>query len=194
MSSSSLTPSLAALAIDATTTSATLCDQYERNSRGLYRFLFIRAGGDRDLADELMQQVWLACRSAPNQSHPEPAAWLWSVARNLLAAHWRREKSRPPHIPIENPAAAVELAARMAEGDLPDALVQRRELQDQLMLALTDLPGDAQDLMIDHYFHGVTHDALAGRLGIGARAVEGRLYRARHLLRERLAHFETEER
>jgi len=194
MSSSSLIPSLAALPIDTPTTPATLRDQYEWNSRGLYRFLIVRARGDRHLADELMQQIWLACRSAPRPSHPEPAAWLWSVARNLLAAHWRRQQSRPPHVPIENPAAAAELAARMAEGDLPDALAQRRELQDQLMLALTELPGDAQDLLIDHYFHGVTYDALAGRLGVGVRAVEGRLYRARHLLRERLAHFETEER
>lgn len=194
MSSSSLTPNLAALPIDATMPPLSLCDQYEQNSRGLYRYLIIRAGGDRHVADELMQQIWIACRSATQQFHPEPAAWLWSVARNQLAAHRRRQTSRPTHVPIENPAAAAELAARMSESDFPDALAQRRELQDQLMLALTELPGDAQDLLIDHYFHGVTHDALAGRLGVGVRAVEGRLYRARQQLRERLAPFESEER
>ena len=170
---------------------------YDRNARGLYRFFQVRVGRDRNLADDLMQQLWVACREAPSSTasntSAEPIAWLFAVARNLVAAHWRKHSSRPAHIPIADPCIAAELAARLADDHLPDDLLQKKEVHDQLLLALTTLDGEAQDLIVDHYFHGFSHDALAGRLGIGVRAVEGRLYRARRLLRERLSRLDPQE-
>lgn len=166
---------------------------YDHNARGLYRFFQVRIGNDRNLADDLMQQLWLACRQAPSAFTPEPAAWLWSVARNLVAAHWRRQSSRPPHLPVADPQIAADLAERLVDAELPETWLHKKEIHDQLLLALTTLDGEAQDLIVDHYFHGLSHDALAGRLGIGVRAVEGRLYRARQLLRERLACLDPKE-
>jgi RNA polymerase sigma-70 factor (ECF subfamily) len=98
-----------------------------------------------------------------------------------------------PHVPIADPAIAAELAARLGDEELPEDLLAPREIHDQLLLALTALRGDVQDLIIDHYFRGLSHEALAGRLGVGVRAVEGRLYRARQMLRERLARLDPEE-
>lgn len=170
-----------------------LLEAHQRNARSLFRYFLVRTGRDAHLSDELMQQLWIACREASGQLAPEPVRWLWTVARNLVAAHWRRTRSRPAQLPIADPRIAAELAERLADDDLPDDLLEKKEVHDQLLLALTTLDGDVQDLLVDHYFHGLPHDALAGRLGIGARAVEGRLYRARQQLRERLASLDPQE-
>ncbi len=191
--SSALSQTLSAPIEIAPAAAEPLLGAFDRNARGLYRFIHLRTGRDQHLADDLMQQLWLACRAAPADAPPEPAAWLWTVARNLITAHWRRHSTRPIHIPIADPRIAAELAERLAHDDLPDAFLQKKEIHDQLLLALTALDGEAQDLIVDHYFHALSHDALAGRLGIGVRAVEGRLYRARQQLRERLARLELQE-
>ncbi len=64
----------------------------------------------------------------------------------------------------------------------------RKEVQDQLLLALTGLSGDAQELLIGSYFEGRSHAELASMLNVSERAIEGRLYRARVALRDKLAH------
>ena len=93
--------------------------------------------------------------------------------------------------------AQPELAARLAERldsvDLPPDVLSRQEVQEQLLLALTELDSEDQELLIGFYFDGRTQAALAGVLGISERAIEGRLYRARRALRDRLAHLEPEE-
>ena len=65
--------------------------------------------------------------------------------------------------------------------------MERREGRDQLVLALTGLPTADQELIVGRYFQGRSHTDLAADLGISARAVEGRLYRARRVLLEVLA-------
>lgn len=179
--------------LDSPIAADSLLAAHQRNARALFRYFLVRTGRDAHLSDELMQQLWLACRQSGDQVHREPARWLWTVARNLVAGHWRRTKSRPAQLPIADPRIAAQLAERLADGDLPEDLLQKKEIHDQLLLALTTLEGDVQDLIVDHYFHGLSHDTLAGRLGIGVRAVEGRLYRARQQLREQLARLDPEE-
>ncbi len=165
---------------------------FDRCARGLHRFIMIRVGGDSHLADDLMQQLWLrAARRGHGVPTDELAFWLRAVARNLVHDHWRTAARRPAHLPMSDPALAAELSERLVTEELPAAVLDRREVRDQLLLAVTELRDDEQALIIEHYFRGASQAELACKLGISDRAVEGRLYRARQALRASLKDLET---
>lgn len=165
-------------------------DSFERRfdlcSSALYRYFAVRTG-DAHLADDLMQQLWLHARKrAADIPMAQVEFWLQAVARNLVATHWRVVGRRPAHVPIADAAVAADLADRLVSHDLPTDQLERREVRDQLSLAITELDAVDQELIVGHYFKNESHAALAGRLAISPRAIEGRLYRARQALRARL--------
>lgn len=162
---------------------------FDQCSAAFYRFFAVRTG-DRHHADDLMQQLWM-------QARPRGAAiaageiefWLRSVARNLLATFWRKQLRRG-QAPAADPKTAAELARRFSAEQLPAAELERREYRDLLMLAITELSAAEQELILGCYYEGLSHAALAARLGVSERAIEGRLYRARQTLREKLKDLE----
>jgi RNA polymerase sigma-70 factor (ECF subfamily) len=175
-----------------TNQAADLAQAFARCGRSLYRYLAVRVGADSHLADDLMQQVWMrAVQGSFSGPNTEIEYWLKAVARNVVREHWRRQKTVPPHVPIGDPALAAELAERIRSEELPEAVWERREVRDQLLLAVTELADVEQELIVAHYFQGKPQSSLAARLGISERAVEGRLYRARRALREKLRDLET---
>ncbi|MCH7873214.1 MAG: RNA polymerase sigma factor [Planctomycetes bacterium] len=164
---------------------------FDRCARALCRYFAVRTGDDEHTVDDLMQQLWLqARRKAYSVRQPNAEAWLWRVAQNLLRAHWRSRGQRPQQVPLADPQLAAELARRFDTEELPAEVLARKEVRDQLLLALTALPGAEQELLLGHYFLGLSHAALSEEHGISERAVEGRLYRARQLLRDKLKHLE----
>jgi RNA polymerase sigma-70 factor (ECF subfamily) len=159
---------------------------FDRCSRSIYRYIVVRVG-DAHLADDLMQQLWLQARTAAAAvPDHEIEFWLWGVARNLVRTHWRQQARRPRILPQADPRLAGELAERIASEELPPEAVDGREVRDQLLLAITELGGADQELIVEHYFHDRSHAELAADYGLSVRGVEGRLYRARQALREKL--------
>jgi len=162
---------------------------YARCAQAFCRFFTVRVGGDPHTVDDLMQQLWLRARlQARALRDPNPEPWLWRIARNLLREHYRPRSRTPGDEPLAQPDLARRLAQRFDTEDLPPETIARKEVQDQLLLAITEMTGDEQTLLIGRYFEGRTHTELAAILNISERAVEGRLYRARIALREKLAH------
>jgi RNA polymerase sigma-70 factor (ECF subfamily) len=82
------------------------------------------------------------------------------------------------------------LARRIDTEDLPEEVLLRKEVQDQLLLAMTALPSEVQELLIGFYFEGHSQVELAATRGVSERAIEGRLYRARLAFRDKLADLE----
>ena len=162
---------------------AALDAAFTRCGPALYRFVVVRVG-DSHLADDLMQQLWLAALKATDRV---PAAeleyWLRGVARNLVRNHWRTQAQRPKHMPMPDADLAATLSRRLVEEDIPEDVLLRREARDQLVLALTALDAAHQEIVIARYFEGQALSAMATRFEISERAVEGRLYRARQALR-----------
>ena len=165
---------------------------FARHGRSLYRYFAVRTGGDAHQADDLMQQLWVRAKTgSASVSADEIEYWLKAVAGNLVREHWRKQSTRPRHVPIADPQLAAELAARIANEDLPGECWQRKEVRDQLILAITELTSAEQKVIVGHYFQDESQASLAARLGISARAVEGRLRRARQALREKLRNLDV---
>jgi RNA polymerase sigma-70 factor (ECF subfamily) len=171
-----------------------LSDALQKNAQGLWRFLLVRVGRDENLAEELMQELCLqAARTytkAGEAKHID--AWLFGVARNVLRRHWRTITRRRRNLPEVRADVGVELANLFDAEPLPSAYIERREVREQVLLAVSSLATEDQNLILLHYFDGRSQADIASDLGVSPRAVEGRLYRARVALRERLRHLEDE--
>ncbi len=160
--------------------------EFQRCADALFRYFAIRTG-DSDAAGDLMQQLWLAAASSRHRvPEHETEYWLRGIAANLVGSYWRSRKRRGDRAPRQNPALARELADRLGGVELPDEWLERQEVRDQLLLALTELPAAEQGLIVEHYFHGREFGDLAQQLRVSVRAIEGRLYRARLALRQKL--------
>ncbi len=191
MPHSATVPGQAAAINEALASHADLGTVFDRLSGALYRYVVVRTGGDAHVADDVMQQVWVAAlRTGWSVPADEIEFWLRGVARNILAAHRRRLANRPKQLPLADRALASELAEALESSPLPPELVDKKETKDQLLLALTQLPSDAQELIAGRYFRGWTVERLADTLGLSVRAAEGRLYRARQALKQALDHLE----
>jgi len=141
-----------------------------------------------------MQRLWLrAWLKRDDVRSAEIERWLWRIAQNLLR-EFRREQARKIERRVSAiPSLARELAGRFETEEIPLDVLNREEVRDQLLLALTELPSAEQDLLVARYFEGRSQCDLAQYLGISQRAVEGRLYRARLAMRNKLQHLNHEE-
>lgn len=187
MTSSSLTGSLPLAVGRMVNHQSDVDGAFDKFSPAIYRYVLFRVGGDTHLADDLMQQLWLAASGNRKSIAADRwEGWFRGIARNLVREHWRHVRHRPDQVPVSDSTLSAQLADRLANEDLPADTMQRRQMRDQLMLALTALPSQDQAVIAGHYLEGLSQAKLAGELGISERAVEGRLYRARQALRQQL--------
>ncbi len=152
-----------------------LLNAYRDQVRPLYSWVSRRVGGDRDLAEDVVQEVWLRALRAWRRSGPpdDTLAWLTTTAANLLRNHFRRLR------PIAD-NAVLDLAREDFAPDTPDAAAL-------LQWGLSRLRGAQARLVEAHHLDGESLAAIGARMGLSERAVEGRLHRARAVLRRHLS-------
>jgi RNA polymerase sigma-70 factor (ECF subfamily) len=95
---------------------------YRRTSPRVYAYLLTRCGGDRALADELLQQTLIAAidQRSRYDGRSDVVAWLCGIARHKLADHFRRlerEERRRIHVEVEQ----IELDRAPVAPSLDDA-------------------------------------------------------------------------
>ncbi|MGB2985639.1 MAG: sigma-70 family RNA polymerase sigma factor [Phycisphaerae bacterium] len=158
----------------------------------LYRFILVRVHGDRDAADDLLQQTCHEAarhRRMPNDD-TECEAWLRGIARNLIRRHWRQAKRQRGRLPLQDAELSRQLVEDLESRPLPADVMIREESARQLLLAVTSLPASEQRLVFAFYFQGRSQADIAGEFGISAKSVETRLYRVRNRLRAILRNIE----
>jgi len=149
-----------------------LIQVYRETLRPLYAFVSRRVGGDRGLAEDLVQETWMRALTAwPTRVPDDPAAWLTQVARNTLISHFRRQ--RPELID----PALVEVEDERFSPVAPDSAVI-------VGWGLAQLRPAHADLLEAFYFDGQTVREIAAARAMSERAVEGRLRRARGKLKK----------
>ena len=156
-------------------TETELVTTYRETIQPLYAYVFHRAGGQRELAEDTVQETFMRALSdwQKKGSPKVPLAWLKRVARNLLISHYR--KIRP-----ENGIGSVpDLEDGSWEPEKSNGIVA-------LSCGLARLKESHARLLEAFYFDEKSVREIAGDTGLSERAVEGRLRRARLKLRRQL--------
>lgn len=165
---------------------------FRSDGDGLFRFILVRLGGDRHVAEELVQET--CCAAACGRNLPDDdgdcAAWLRGIARNLIRRHYRDLKRRGVSVTLEDAQMSCKLVGTMESAPISEADAQRESWRQQLLLAVTSLPNEEQTLVFAYYFDGRSQADIAGELNASPKSIEARLYRIRQRLRDRLRNSE----
>ena len=144
---------------------------YDQHHRAVLAYFLRRL--DSDAAYEATEDVFLvAWRKLERVPEGERSlAWLYSVARRVLANHrrsrtrrrrlWNRLADEPPAI-----------------GQGPEAVVVRKEEHEELLTALAQLPDKDQELLRLAVWEELPHAEIGELLGCSVGAVDVRLHRA----------------
>src|SRR5205809_4267567 len=160
---------------------------FEANFGALFRFALPRLGGDTHAAEEVVQAT--LCRAVRKLSTFRGEAalltWLCTFCRHEISAHLQREGKRPPMVEwiddLPEVAAALDSLAAAAR---PEAALQRSETARLVQVILDRLPQRYGDALEWKYIDGLSVGEIAERLGIGPKAAESTLTRAREAFRD----------
>jgi RNA polymerase sigma-70 factor (ECF subfamily) len=156
---------------------------YARHRVRLYRFL-LRQLRDGALADELFQDIWQRVIAAREGWRPEAlfTTWLFRIAHNRLADHWRALQHRPPA-----PDNADERTERVPDPDTPERSLSEFEQRRRLQCALDELPEDQREVILLRLEQELTLEEIGEVTGVGRETVKSRLRYAMDKLRTRLS-------
>lgn len=149
-----------------------------RHKTWLYRFIR-RYSGDSDDAYDLLQDTFVSAWQAlarfdPQRSFP---VWLRRIALNKCRDRARRTAVRRAALALFGFDAATNRYAPAA-----DELTGSEQALRRLEQAIADLPRRLKEPLILTALQGLSHKEAAAILGINAKAVEMRVYRARRRL------------
>jgi RNA polymerase sigma-70 factor (ECF subfamily) len=127
---------------------------------------------DRHLAEDAAQEAFaIACRTLSTLRDPHRfPEWLGTICRRTAS---RLGAARPSHEPLpDDPQCA----------DDPDLQALRLQVQDALQL----LEETSREIVLLHYFSGLSYQEIGQALGLSVQGVHGRLQRARSKLAQLL--------
>ena len=159
----------------------------ERHHRTILRFIgrFL-GGGDREWAEDLTQEVFLASWKAAPDFRPREnirvLSWLLRIATNVALNHRRGRRLRD--VAYLEMDTGQEPRARAA--DQPEERSAARENIEAVQKAVADLlPNQRAAILLRHY-EGLSYAEIARILETSIPAVESLLFRARTALQQAL--------
>ena len=157
---------------------ARLRRMYADHGAMLLAFTSRLCGGDRQRAEDVVQETLVRAWRHPEISDPGPdaeRAWLITVARNITIDGFRASGSRPTEVG----GAALEAV----EGRAGDNEIDRALEEWAMAEALAKISPDHRAVLIETYFRGHSVAEAAAVLGIPQGTVKSRSFHALRALR-----------
>lgn len=158
-----------------------------RHKDGLYRFIR-RYTGNPDEAYDLLQETFAAAWTALKRYDAARSfpTWLRSIALNKCR-DWSRRRAVRRWLTWSDPIDGQVGLNLTDDTPSPEAAVVERERLSWLDRAVADLPQGLKEPLILTALEELSHEDAGRILGLTAKAVELRVYRARKALAEALA-------
>jgi len=138
-----------------------------------------------DLAQETFVRVYATRRRYTVRG--KFSTWLFGIAANLCRNHLRWRRRRGESVPETSDMEDAEFADRIQSlDDSHDQAAIRSESISLIRVAIDKLPHDLKTVILLYEYQSLSYGEISSVLGCSVKAVEMKLYRARHLLRERL--------
>ncbi len=160
---------------------------FEGHFPGLFRFASARVR-DPELARDLVQTA--ICKAIANlrtyRGESTLAAWLFTICRYEISGHYRKLCRAPPRVDLaeEGSDAGMTLDSLVSDLDGPDESLSRKEVVQRVHAVLDALPPRYGAALEWKYVDGLSVKEIAERLGVGPKAAESLLTRARQAFRD----------
>ena len=162
---------------------------FEAASRGLFRFAMNRLDNQVEPAEEVVQLTLTRALRKLHTYRGEAAVftWLCAICRREIGAHWRRRRRTAREVALadEDPAVRAVLDGRALEEEALAA--QRGDTSQRVKAALESLPERYSDVLELKYVDELPVEEVGRRLGLGLKAAESLLVRARQAFRKAFA-------
>ncbi len=164
-------------------------DLFDRFFPRLYRFALARTAGDHDAASDIVQQTLCKGVQRLDSYRGEAALYSWfcQICRHTIIDHYRTtQRSERLLQPVEDDpevrGVLETIVAPLAEQ--PDVQAWRCDVRRVVQATMDVLPERYGDVLEWKYVDGLPVNDIAVRLGIGAKAAESLLTRARNAFKE----------
>ena len=153
----------------------------------LRRFIARRVRSPQD-AEDILQEVMLRIhRHSGDLEHADRVAgWVYRIAANSIADHYRRPVRRELASGQAMDVAETAGAAAETAWIEPDSAELRAELADCLAPLTARLPDLYREALDVTEFQGMTQAEAAGRLGLSVSGMKARVQRGRERLKDLL--------
>jgi len=151
---------------------------YKEYKDTLYTFVLFRVGHDRDVAEDVVSDVFLKAYKNYDSYNPEykVTTWLYTIARNTLIDHYRKHKTT---IDIDDLPVADEQDPLFV---LMTKAISEREVEE----ALRTLPPMQQAAITEQFFNGKTAKEFAAENNLSHAAARKHVSRGIASLRNAL--------
>jgi RNA polymerase sigma-70 factor (ECF subfamily) len=156
-----------------------------RTSRLVYARLYL-ATGDRQWAEDLVQETWILAYRALPKLHDASALrpWILAIAQNVLAEAVRRQarhKRSPPQ--RVGSQALLDLPGKSPS---PADHAEQSDMNNQVLAIMRSLPEEYRLPLTLRYIMGADYETIETQLGLSNGALRGTLQRGLKMLRARL--------
>jgi len=159
----------------------------------VHRFIARRVG--KGLAEDLAAEVFATAyrrRAAYQPERGSLRSWLYGIAANVVRRHWRDEQQL-----LELDAQVTrDLLGPLPVAQFADAADERviaAALAPRIAGALAALSREQREVLMLHAWADLSHEEIAGALGIAQGTARSRLSRARAALRAQLGEFDFDQ-
>lgn len=148
---------------------------YGRHKGGVYRFM-LRQCGDRGVAEELFQDVWMNLIRA-RASYAVTArftTYIYKLAHNRLIDHYRtRARGVPLSFDAEDGPVVEQVAG--ARGDDPAISVDIRQQATRMLQLIADLPEAQREAFLLQQESDLSIEDIAQATGVNRETAKSRL-------------------
>jgi RNA polymerase sigma-70 factor (ECF subfamily) len=154
-----------------------LCNAYFDR---IYRLVFSQVDGDRDVAQDIAQETFLAAFKSAHRFRGQSKVytWLYSIANRKVADFYRRRKREGKH-------RADPLESQVYEAET-DGTAESEETSESIQQVLSCLPLHYKQVLLLKYVEEMPVADICQVMERSAKSVEGLLTRARRELRSEL--------
>lgn len=149
----------------------------------IYRYIFFRLRSPQD-AEDLAGQVFLNAwrRIESFQVNQVPfQAWLYTIAHNLLANHYRSRQRHPQTVIDENTDGAADAGSMIID---PESELEKKWRSETLRRAIMSLKEEQQQVIYLRFIERLDHSEVARLLGKNEGAIRTIQFRALQALRK----------
>jgi len=159
---------------------------YHRHKNPLYRFI-CRQCADEELAQDIVQDVWLSIHKACGGYVPSAkfTTWLYRIAHNRVIDYYRRSRNGLP-VSYDDESLSEEQLLNIDNRNAPEQIIQSAQETERLLSAIESLQEAQREVALLHLEMGFSVSEIANIMQTNPEATKSRLRYALKKIRQQV--------